>query len=143
MLLGPLDATPPTLQNTPKPSMMHQNFGTIFRHAILNANIGMKLIINVAKASTTPQRRRYSEHTTLIEMVLNILILKASSLPLLKLRLKWRFGLRCDPRHVPARAIIPVQQRRMRRHAVVPNNNGSWRPLYARLEILALRDVVV
>jgi hypothetical protein len=44
---------------------------------------------------------------------------------------------------MPARTIIPVQQRRMRSNTVVPNHHSSWRPFHACLKVLALCDVVV
>ena len=44
---------------------------------------------------------------------------------------------------MPPRTIIPIQERRVGSHTVIPHNDSSWRPLHPRLEILALGDVIV
>ena len=41
---------------------------------------------------------------------------------------------------LPAR---PVNQRRVLRHAVIPDHNGARCPLDARLEVCSVREVVV
>jgi hypothetical protein len=63
--------------------------------------------------------------------------------PALIRRLKRRLGLRRDPRQMPPRTRVPIQQRRMRSDAIIPHDHRTRRPLHPSLEILALRDVVV
>ena len=52
-------------------------------------------------------------------------------------------GLGCDAGQVPSRAVIPVHQRRVLRHAIVPHDYGARRPLDTDMEVGPDRDVVV
>jgi hypothetical protein len=44
---------------------------------------------------------------------------------------------------VPPLPVLPVDERRVLRHAVVPHHHGPLLPLDARLEVGAVREVVV
>ncbi|KAH8624337.1 Alpha-ketoglutarate-dependent sulfonate dioxygenase [Alternaria alternata] len=74
---------------------------------------------------------------------LTLLILKARSLTLFQSRLIRSLGLRRNPRQMPARAVIPIEQRTVRRNAIIPYHNSTRRPFNACLEVLALRDMIV
>jgi hypothetical protein len=58
-------------------------------------------------------------------------------------RLKRPLSLRRDPRQMPPLPILPVNQRRVLRHPVIPNYHGPLLPLDARLEVGAVRKMVV
>jgi hypothetical protein len=89
-------------------------------------------------AITVESNTRYKTKRKLI-----LLILKTCSLPLFNTSLIRRLSLRRNPRQMPARAIIPVEQRTVRRDAVIPNHHRTRRPFDARLEVLTLCDVIV
>jgi hypothetical protein len=51
--------------------------------------------------------------------------------------------LRRDAGQVAALPVLPVDERRVLRDAVVPHDDGALLPLDARLEVAAKREVVV
>ena len=55
----------------------------------------------------------------------------------------WPLGLGRDPRQVPPLAVLPVHQRRVLRHPVVPHDDGALLPLDSGLEVGALAQVLV
>lgn len=61
----------------------------------------------------------------------------------LKRRFIWPLGLGRDPRQVPPLAVLPVHQRRVLRHPVVPHDDGALLPLDSGLEVGALAQVLV
>lgn len=58
-------------------------------------------------------------------------------------RLKRPLRLRRDARQMPPLPVLPVNQRRVLRHAIVPHHHRPLLPLDARLEVRAVREVVV
>jgi len=88
--------------------------------------------------STLEGNNEFIYHLTLTR-----LILKASRLLFFNISLKRSLSLRRNPRQMPARAIIPVEQRTVRRNAIIPNHNRTRRPLDACLEVLSFRDMIV
>jgi len=52
-------------------------------------------------------------------------------------------GLGRDPRQVPPLSVLPVQQCRVLRDAVIPDHHGALLPFYASLEVGTEADVLV
>lgn len=70
-------------------------------------------------------------------------VLKRGSNLFLKWRLVRRLSLWRNPRNMPTCAIIPIQQRRMRSHTVIPHHHRARRPLDTHLKVLTFGNVIV